>query len=74
MCLLPEIQLAQIGGFIDRSTAPTTTHPDIINGVNRLADAVAERQQRLRSEFADHFALFASNDSRRLYKETFKAR
>ena len=43
----------------------------MLAAISRLTDAIANRQRELRADFADHFALFAGDDSRRLYRKTF---
>jgi len=41
---------------------------------NRLTEAIEERQRELRVEFSERFELFAGDESRRMYKKTFKSR
>jgi CHAD domain-containing protein len=51
-----------------------TPGKSVADGVGQLATAIAERQHELRIEFVDRFSALAREESRRLYKKTFKAR
>ncbi len=65
-----EVQLALINTFVEHGTASSAT----LEGMNRLTQTITERQRELRSEFAERFDIFASDESRKRYKRTFKAR
>jgi len=62
------VQLALIEEFADHGTASAET----LAAVCRLTKAITERQRELRAEFTEHFEFFASDESRKLYKRTFK--
>jgi CHAD domain-containing protein len=63
------VQLSLIGEFSDHSNAQEET----LAATASLAAAITERQHRLRSNFVEHFELFTNDESRKLYKATFKA-
>jgi CHAD domain-containing protein len=65
-----QIQLAFIQEFMDHG-APSESK---LGAASRLIDAITEREHELRAEFVDRFAEFTSEESRRLYKKTFKPR
>lgn len=62
-----QVQLALIREFHE-AHPPSTTADD----VERLVESISDRQRELRAEFTDRFADFASEESRKLYKKTFK--
>jgi CHAD domain-containing protein len=62
-----EVQLALIRKF--RQAHPPSA---AVGATDRLVDLIADRQRELRAEFTDRFSAFASDDSRKLYKKTFK--
>jgi CHAD domain-containing protein len=64
-----EVQLALINTFVDHGTASSAT----LDGMNRLTETITERQRELRSEFAERFDIFASDESRKRYRKTLKA-
>jgi len=64
------VQLALIREFAKQNTASAET----LVTVDRLTELITERQRKLRSEFGERFGLFASNESRKLYKQTFQPR
>jgi len=64
------IQLVLIEEFVKQNTLSAET----LVPVERLTEAITERQCKLRAEFSEHFKLFADDNSRKLYKKTFKAR
>lgn len=61
------VQLALIGEFKDQSTAS----PEVFAASSLLAEMITQRQCELRVEFAEHFELFISEESRKLYEWTF---
>ena len=63
------VQLALIDEFADQRDTSATT----LAAMSRLTDAIANRQRELRTDFADHFALFAGDESRKRYRKKFKA-
>jgi CHAD domain-containing protein len=63
-----EVQLALIEEFRDQGSPSAETR----TAASDLAEAITERQFQLRSEFAERFESFSSDESRRLYKRTFK--
>ena len=63
-----EVQLALIREFADHGTASAET----LAVSSRLTEAIEERQRELRAEFSERFELFAGDESRKLYKKTFK--
>jgi len=69
-CNDTEVQLAFIREFTDHGTASAET----LAATNRLTVAIEEHQHGLRAEFSKRFELFASDESRRLYKKTFRSR
>ena len=64
-----EVQLALIGEFNDQGSLSAETRA----AASDLAEAISERQCWLRSEFAERFESFASDESRKLYKKTFRS-
>jgi CHAD domain-containing protein len=62
------VQLALTREFADQGTATAET----LVAVGRFTEAITQRQRELRAEFSERFELFASDDSRRLYKKTFR--
>ena len=64
------VQLAFIREFAKQNTASAET----LVAVDRLTELITERQRKLRSEFGERFELFASDESRKLYRKTFKTR
>jgi hypothetical protein len=64
------VQLALIADFADHGTASEET----LAATTSLAEAITERQHRLRSNFFEHFELFTNDESRKLYKQTFNTR
>ena len=63
-----QVQLGFIEDFVDQDPQRAESS----NAVRRLRDIIADRQLELRSDFSERFALFASDESRKLYKKTFK--
>ncbi|MFC2144547.1 CHAD domain-containing protein [Acidobacteriota bacterium] len=63
------VQLALIGEFVDHGTASE----DALAATENLVEEVTDHERELLSEFSERFALFASDESRKLYKRTFKA-
>ena len=63
-----EVQLALIEEFKDQGSPSAETRA----AASDLAEAITERQFQLRSDFAERFGSFASDESRQLYKRTFK--
>jgi len=61
------VQLALINEFSDQGTASAET----LAATNRLTVAIEEHQHGLRAEFSKRFELFASDESRKLYRKTF---
>jgi len=49
-----------------------TTSAETPAASSRLTEAIEERQRELRAEFSERFELFAGDESRKLYKKTFK--
>jgi len=64
-----EVQLALISEFADCGDVSAET----LAATHLLASSITERQRQLRAEFLGRFELFASEASRKLYRETFKA-
>jgi CHAD domain-containing protein len=64
-----EVQLALVREFVDRDASRSAPAE-----VDELREIIRDRQGELRTEFAERFAVFASDESRKLYKRTFKAR
>ena len=62
------VQLVLIEEFAKQNTPSAET----LVAVDRLTEAITERQRKLRAEFSDRFDLFAGAESRKLYKNTFK--
>ena len=65
-----EVQLTHIAAFNGAGGQAS----EALAATSRLCEIIVERQRELRTEFVDRFAIFASDDNRRLYKKTFKAR
>jgi CHAD domain-containing protein len=65
-----EVQLALIREYADHGTASAET----LAATKRLNKAIEERQRQLRAECVERFELFAGDESRKLYKKTFKTR
>ena len=63
-----EVQLAMIREFVDHDPSLAASSPIIAN----LESLINARQDQLRDEFLARFADFASDESRKLYKKTFK--
>lgn len=63
------IQLDLIEELVEQYTPPVET----LAAVNRLTEAITERQRRLRAEFSNRFNLFAGDESRTLYEKTFRS-
>ena len=63
-----EVQLALIEEFRDQGSPSAETR----TAASDLAEAITERHFQLRSEFAERFESFSSDESRQLYKRTFK--
>ena len=64
-----EVQLALIGEF----AACGDVSAETLAATHLLASSITERQRQLQAEFLGRFELFASEASRKLYRETFKA-
>jgi CHAD domain-containing protein len=64
------VQLALIREFAKQNTASAET----LVAMDRLTELITERQRKLRSESGERFGLFASDESRKLYKKTFQLR
>jgi CHAD domain-containing protein len=64
-----EVQLILIKEFSDHGTLSA----EALAAARRLTEAITDRQRELRVGFAERFALFASDESRKLYKRTLKA-
>ena len=64
------VQLVLIQEFVDHGTVSAETRA----AARRLTQVIEERQSELRAEFAERFAHFASDNSRKLYRRTFKTR
>jgi CHAD domain-containing protein len=65
------VQRARLATLASQLTASDTANPETVIAMDRLAQAMAERQDEHRRAFADRFASFAGTDNRRLYRETF---
>jgi len=65
------VQRARLAAMADELTASGETNPETTVAMERLADAMTERQEEHRHAFADRFASFAGADNRRLYRTTF---
>ena len=63
------VQLALIDEFEDCGDVSAET----LAATHLLASSITERQRQLQAEFLGRFELFASEASRKLYRETFKA-
>ena len=63
------VQLVLIEEFVKQNTPSIET----LAAVKRLTEAITNRQRKLRSEFGERFELFASDESRKLYKRTVEA-
>ena len=63
------VQLALIDELADCGDVSAET----LAATDLLASSITERQRQLRAEFLGRFELFASEGSRKLYRETFKA-
>jgi len=63
-----EVQLGLIQEFENHSVPSEVTRVATTN----LTEAIANRQRQLRDEFSDRFELFASVESRKMYRMTFK--
>jgi CHAD domain-containing protein len=63
-----EVQLGLIQEFENHSVSSEETSAATRN----LTEAIADRQRQLRDEFSKRFELFASEESRKLYRKTFK--
>jgi len=64
------VQLTLIRDFAKQNTASAET----LIAVDHLTELITNRQRKLRSKFGERFELFASDESRKLYKKTFKTR
>ena len=64
-----QVQLGFINDFKDLGNASAET----LAATHLLASSITERQRQLQAEFLGRFELFASEASRKLYRETFKA-
>lgn len=64
------VQLALIDEFVDHSLGSSAA----VASTKDLTRAITERQRGLRANFAERFEIFAGDESRKLYKRTFKAR
>jgi len=62
------VQLALVQEFVDHGAVSAETRA----AASRLTQAIEERRSGLRAEFAERFAHFVSDNSRKLYKKTFK--
>ena len=65
------VQRARLASFAEELTASGKAGPGTEVSMARVAQAMAERQNGHRRDFADRFASFASADNCRLYRETF---
>ncbi len=65
------VQQARLAALADQLNASGSASPDTLISTERLAQAMAERQDEHRRAFANRFASFASADNRQLYRETF---
>ncbi len=65
-----QVQLALLETFAEDGMPSSSTHAVI----DTLLDVIKERERGLRTHFTKRFALFASDESRRLYTRTFKTR
>jgi CHAD domain-containing protein len=65
-----EVQLAIIREFQDDASSSAET----LAATEQLVESITDRQGELRAEFSERFALLASEESRKLYKKTFKTR
>ena len=64
-----EVQLALIREFREAQSLDA-----VDNDTRHLTKLIEDRQRELRAEFAKRFADFASDESRKLYRQTFKTR
>ena len=64
-----EVQLAIIRKFADCGAVSAET----LAATSSLAETITERQRLLRSDIAERFGLFTSDESRKLYRKTFRA-
>jgi len=63
------VQLALISEFKNQGMVS----PEVFAASSLLAEMITQRQCELRVEFAEHFELFISEESRKLYERTFDA-
>jgi len=65
------VQQRHLAVFAETLMAEGSTRAGTLFAMGRLADAMAERQEGYAKDFAERFEIFAGDDSRRLYYETF---
>jgi CHAD domain-containing protein len=68
------VQLALIEDAMSLSAHPAVSAQKTLAAVDRLKSAIAHRQRQLRANFGDRFERFASDKSRKRYRETFSNR
>lgn len=64
-----QVQLALIKDFKDQGSGSA----EALRAASHLAETITELQRQFRSEFAERFELFTSDESRKRYRKTFKA-
>lgn len=65
------VQQRHLAAFAETLMAKGSTRAGTVFAMGRLADAMAERQETYAEAFAERFEVFAGEQSRALYRETF---
>lgn len=66
-----EVQQTRLAQFADQLISTGEARSDTVFAMGRLADAMRQRQEDHRRDFAECFAEFADEDSRQLYQQLF---